>query len=99
MGVEAARSQLRRFGVAVLSLAAAFGGGAHSAVAGTGPRTLDPGFGGRLHGDVAFDLGAGRHVDRDGLAVQPDGGMLVVGTATGGATSGSDAVAYRHRAG
>src|SRR4051812_33684891 len=78
-------------GVAVSLAAVAVPGGVASAA----PGDLDPGFGGASHGRVEFDLG-GPNTALRGLAVQPGGGIVGVGTAIGGATP--DAVAYRLRA-
>jgi uncharacterized delta-60 repeat protein len=83
------RRRVAAVGVAV-SLAAVAGGAASAA-----PGDLDPGFGGASNGRVEFDLG-GSNTLLQGLAVQPGGGIVSVGTADGGATP--DAVAYRLRA-
>lgn len=43
---------------------------------------LDPAFGGASHGRVTFDLARATHLD--GLAEQPDGGVVVVGSVLAG---------------
>jgi uncharacterized delta-60 repeat protein len=83
------RRRVAAVGVAVSLAAVAVAGGAASAASGD----LDPGFGGAAHGRAEFDL-----IDPtflDGLAVQPDGGIISVGTTTAAGSATTGAVAYR----